>query len=170
MMTIAKNRKKTIGIWAIVCTLVISACFLLPLIQNQEAYAETKKVTGTLKDTVPLGCGARHSVLSSADPDWNNARFFSAGWRKFKFTKPGHFKGYGVITHPGGDQTFIQYVIKTVPSDGRRETGGSEWTGETEGFFISGTGKFKGIKARWMSKWKHTVTEGWMVEWGVEYF
>ena len=163
-----KKDKKTVSIWAIVCILVISACFLLSLIQYQQAYAETKKISGTFKAVVQLSFCARHAVLSSADPDWNNARFFSA--TQMEFTKPGHFNGYGVITHPSGDQTFIKFSDKMISSDGRKETGGSETTGETEGFFMQGTGKFEDIRARWLIKWKRTVTEGLMGEWKVEYF
>ncbi len=140
MITTAKSVKKTIGNWRIVFILVIPVYLLVSLIQYQEAYAETKKISGTFKAIVQLSFCARHSVLSSADPDWNNARFFSAS--SLEFTKPGYFNGYSVITHPSGDQTFIKFTDKMISSDGHRETGGSETTGETEGFFMKGTGKF----------------------------
>ena len=56
-------------------------------------------------------------------------------------------KGYGVIPHPGGDQTFIEFKDKLTS-----DTSDSEWAGETQGFFLKGTGKFENIRARWKSK------------------
>ena len=50
MKITAIGGNKTIGIWAIVCILVILSCVLVSLI-GQEAYAETKKISGTLKST-----------------------------------------------------------------------------------------------------------------------
>ena len=74
-------------------------------------------------------------------------------------------RGYGVITHPGGDQTFIKFASRLTS-----ETGVIEVTGEHEGFFIGGTGKFKDIKARWLLKWKRTAAGEGTAEWKVEYF
>jgi hypothetical protein len=157
-------------------SIFIVICFLLSLIQSQEAYAEMKKVSGTSKAIVRLAetqiavaditqkgsLEVFRSVLSSADPDWNDARFFYI--RYDEPTKEWGKKGYGVITHPGGDQTFIKFVIRELSA------AGSAATGEWEGFFIGGTGKFKDIKARWLLKWKFTTTEGRLDEWKVEYF
>jgi hypothetical protein len=153
-------------------------CFLLSLIQSQETYAEMKKVSGTSKaivrlaqaripvaDTPVMGrLSVYHTVLSSADPDWNNARFFYIEYDES--TKEWGDRGYGVISHLGGDQTFIKFVGRMILATG----GGHEATGEWEGFFIGGTGKFKDIKARWLLKWKETMTEGTKAEWEVEYF
>lgn len=173
------NKSKVTIINRSLTSIFLVICFLLSLIQSQEAYAEMKKVSGTSKT---IACLARtrpeiavadchfwvsldvyHSVLSSADPDWNNARFFYV----LDAVRPieRDDRGFGVITHPGGDQTFIKFVGRLISV-----TGGSEMTGESEGFFIGGTGKFKDIKARWLLKWKWTVTEGTMGEWEVEYF
>ena len=160
----------------VVFFLTVAWLTVLP-IQGQEAYGETKKVSGTSKtitrlaqthipvaDTPVKGyLSVYHSLLSSADPDWNNARFFYVQYDES--TKEWGDRGYGVITHPGGDQTFIKFVSRDIS-----ETAGSEATGEWEGVFIGGTGKFKDIKARWLYKWKWTVTEGRMTEWKVEYF
>jgi hypothetical protein len=171
------NKSKVTIINRGLTSIFIVICFLLSLIQSQEAYAEMKKVSGTSKTIarlararIPLAdlpvkgyLRVSHSVLSSADPDWNNARFFYIEYDET--TKEWGERGYGVITHPGGDQTFIKFVGRLISV-----TGGSEMTGESEGFFIGGTGKFKDIKARWLLKWKWTVTEGTMGEWEVEYF
>lgn len=173
------NKSKVTIINRSLTSIFLVICFLLSLIQSQEAYAEMKKVSGTSKT---IACLARtrpeiavadchfwvsldvyHSVLSSADPDWNNARFFYIEYNES--TKEWGDRGYGVITHPGGDQTFIKFMGRDIS-----ETAGSETAGEWEGFFIGGTGKFKDIKARWLLKWKWTVTEGTMGEWEVEYF
>jgi len=135
-----------------------------------------KKVSGTSKAIVRLeetqiaiaditqkgSLEVFRTVLSSADPDWNNAPFFYI--RYDEPTKEWSRKGYGVITHPGGDQTFIKFEARQLSA------AGSASTGEWEGFFIGGTGKFKDIKARWLLKWKFTTTEGTTTEWKVEYF
>jgi len=176
MMATAKSGKKTIGIWGIVCVLVISACLLVSLIQSQEAYAEKKKIFGTFKrlprlasTRIPIAnvstkgfLNVYHSVLSSPDPDWNNARFFYIIYSEP--SKDYDYKGYGSITHPGGDQTFIEFVSK------RTSASGADTAGEIKGFFIGGTGKLEGIRARWLLKWTVTMTEGMMGEWEVEYF
>jgi hypothetical protein len=151
-------------------------CFLSSLIQSQEAYAEMKKVSGTSKTIARLaqtpiavaGSPAKgilrvfNSVLSSADPDWNDACFFYVEYAES--TKDWGEKGYGVITHPGGDQTFIRFMSKLT------STAGSESTGEWEGLFLGGSGKFKDIRARWLLKWKRIMTEGRVAEWEVEYY
>lgn len=176
-MTAAKSAKKIVGIWAILCSLLISACFLMSLLLSQEVYAEKKKVSGTTKGDSRLGrtvfripdsklhifLNARHSVLNSADPDWNNARFFEVNC--IDHSKPGHYRGYGVIYHPSGDQTFIEFETKIGSAKS------TELTDEIKGFFIGGTGKYIGIRARWLSKakWEH-ISEGRKAEWEVEYF
>jgi hypothetical protein len=79
--------------------------------------------------------------------------------------KDEQYKGYGSITHPGGDQTvFVEFRDKTT------STAGPDMAGESEGFFIRGTGKFGDIKARWLLKWTMKVGEGSAGEWTVEYF
>ena len=103
-----------------------------------------------------------NSVLKSADPDWNNARYFNIVYDES--VKELTQKGYGVITHPGGDQTFIEFVGKVTSRSA------ADAAGENKGFFIGGTGKFKGIRARWKAKWAETMTEGLSAEWEVEYF
>ena len=177
-MATAKSGKKTISILAIVCTLVISTLLLMSLIPTQEAYADKKKITGTSeviarlartkipvpKSTEKGRLDVYHAVMKSDDPDWNNARFFfiiydaSLGeWTD---------KVYGVITHPGGDQTFIEIEDKMTS-----ETSASKYTGVTEGFFLKGTGKFENIRARWKSKWAKNAFKGERIdEWTVEYF
>jgi len=120
-MTIAKSGKKLVGIWGIVCILAISVCFLFSLIQSQKAYAETKKISGTLKLATALtnatfghagktrvGVLSYLYVLSSTDPAWNNASFFSASITIDPTGQGDDYRVYGAITHPGGDQTFIE--------------------------------------------------------------
>ena len=172
------KRKRRMGIshrFLVVFFLTVAWLTVL-LIQGQEAYGETKKISGTSKTIARLAqtpiaiadSPAKgllivfHSVLSSADPDWNDARFFYVEYAESM--KEWGDRGYGVITHPGGDQTFIEFVGKLT------STAGSESTGEWEGVFIGGTGKFKDIKARWLLKWKRIMTEGRVSEWEVEYY
>jgi hypothetical protein len=175
-MTTINTRKVTI-INRGLTTVVLAICFLLSLSQSQEAYAEMKKVSGTSTGDVRLAetkiavayspkkgrLSVYHSVLNSADPDWNNAPFFYIVYDES--AKEWDDRGYGVITHPGGDQTFIKF-------EGRRISYAAldEATGEHKGFFIGGTGKFEDIKARWLLKWTMKVGEGTVGEWAVEYF
>lgn len=154
--------------------LVLALLFLS--IQTQEAYAERKKVSGTQKvitqlaranipcfrpgSWVPLW--AWHSMLISDDPDWNNAQRFY--FQYDEVTKERHFRGFGVNTHPNGDQTFFQYKGKREPIG----TGPYDYTWEFEGFFLKGTGKFEGIKGSIVAKGKTSMAEKtW--DWEVEY-
>jgi len=176
-MVTAKNCEKTIGIWTVACILVISACFLLSIIQTPEAYGEKKKVSGTFTEndktrltstiisipdsTLHVNVAVQSIVLHSADPDWNNARFFTVCCTDP--AKVGSSKGFGTIIHPNGDQTFIEYESKLISSSG------ADVTLEVEGLFLRGTGKFTGIKARYFGTYKRTMTEGVTVEWEVQY-
>jgi hypothetical protein len=174
-MGTVKGSKKTVTIWGLVAILVISAWLLVPLIRSQEVYAESNKVSGTTESVTRLaqetirlpdminsiGFNVSHWVLSSTDPDWDNAHVFYV-----RYTHPTKLmvvKGYTAITHPGGDQTFFKYEGKVEPS------GGVDQIQEAKGRYIGGTGKFKGITGSWTSKLKFTQTEGITVEWETEY-
>ena len=58
----------------------------------------------------------------------------------------GDLRHYGVITHPGGDQTFVE-------SEGSwkmdNSVAGFNWSFELSGRFVGGTGKFERIRALW---------------------
>jgi hypothetical protein len=166
-----KGGKKIISIQGFVCILLISICLMASLIESQEAYADTKKVSGAYKNPIPLTSTlirlanselrVFHVLLKSSDPDWNNARLFYIEYPEP--TEDYHSKGFGTITHPGGDQTFIEYVNKLTPT-----TGGADRNGEINGSFIGGTGKFKAIRARWLVKWKNErLTVGFTSEWEI---
>ena len=172
---ITAKSSKTICIWNVVCTLIISVLLIVSLIHPQEVYADKKKISGTFKSQrlgrskIPVAepkakgyMTVRNSVLKSANPDWNNASFFEVTLDKSILEQTQ--RGYGVITHPGGDQTFIEYEGKVT------STSGANSTGENKGFFIGGAGKFKGIRARWLLKWSYKMGEGMAGEWKVEYF
>lgn len=175
MAPISKN-KKTIIIRGFTSIFIV-CCFLLSLNFSQEACAEPKKVSGTMKrlpnlakDKIPIPNCEQHlylnvhqAILSSDDPDWNNARYFYFGYYEFGKDQ-NEYSGYGSISHPGGDQTFYKIAGKITSESG------TDRAGETEGFIIRGTGKFKDIKARWLIKWKKNLAEGMMGEWAVEYF
>ena len=170
------NRKTCISYQFLVVFFLTVAWLIVLPIQGQEAYGETKKASGTIKflrlamdksyiaDCAGfLSLSASHGILSSDDPDWNNARLFFVGC--WMIAKDEQYKGYGSITHPGGDQTvFVEFRDKTT------STAGPDMAGEAEGFFIRGTGKFGDIKARWLLKWTMKVGEGTAGEWTVEYF
>ena len=78
-------------------------------------------------------------------------------------TKDYDHTGYGVITHPSGEQTFIKFVNKITSSSSINAAG------QRKGMFLGGTGEFGGIRARWLVNWEEK-TEGMMREWEVEYF
>lgn len=176
-MIATKNGKRINGIWAITCTLVFSIGIMVSLISIQEAYAEKKKITGTSKmhSTVartqipasdPNDRGwliVGHSVLNSADPDWNNARYFYIVYSEP--TKDYDYKGYGNITHPGGDQTFVEFkgIIASAS--------GTNAVCDTKCFIIGGTGKFEGIRARIsvLENWNGTNMENTTSEFEVAY-
>jgi hypothetical protein len=100
-------------------------------------------------------------VLSSTDPDWDNAHVFLVEYNHP--TKVKVFKGYTAITHPGGDQTFFKWEAK------QKSLGGADFISVAKGRYIGGTGKFNGITGSWTSKTKFTETEGRKVEWETEY-
>jgi hypothetical protein len=169
-----KGSKTTVTIWALVGILLISAWLLVSLFQGQEVYAESKRVSGTSKSIVRLArevirlpdkinaiqFNILHWVLSSTDPDWDNAHVF-----KVEYTHPTKlrvFKGYSAITHPGGDQTFLKWEAKQEP------LGGVDFIGVAKGRYIGGTGKFKGITGSWTSKLKFTQAKE-TAEWETEY-
>jgi len=169
-----KGSKTTVTIWGLVGILVISAWLLVSLFQGQEVYAGSKKVSGTTKSVTRLTqeiirlpdmisrieFNISHWVLSSTDPDWDNAHVFYVTYNHP--TKLRVFKGYIAITHPGGDQTFMKYEGKFEPLEGG--------TGfyEIKGRYIGSTGKFKGITGSWASKLKGTHAE-LTAEWETEY-
>ena len=175
-MIAAKKVNKTIGIRYVTYICLIGLWLLVLLIQSREAYCETKKISGTAEDIAVLAINripidnspykgnfyVYHSVLVSADPDWNNAHFFYIQYDEP--TKEWDERGYGAISHPNGDQTFIKFVNKWESATGFK------LTGERKGVFIGGTGKFNGIKASWLCKWIYNKATGKRLdEWEVEY-
>ncbi|CAB1059168.1 hypothetical protein D1BOALGB6SA_3926 [Olavius sp. associated proteobacterium Delta 1] len=174
-MSITKKRVMTVYSWPSM-GLFLALALLFVSIQTQEAYAERKKVSGTCKvltqlTRVSIPCGgpgafvplwAWHLMLNSDDPDWNNVQRFS--FQYDDITKERFFRGFGVNTHPNGDQTFFQYKGKREPIG----TGPYDYTWKIEGFFIKGTGKFKGIKGSMVANGKTSMAEKtW--EWEAEY-
>ena len=140
MTTISKSKATIINRG--LTSIFIVICFFLSLIQNQEAYAEMKKVSGTSGQIVRLAetniavdyspqkgrLIVLHTVLNSADPDWNNVPFFFFVYDES--AKEWDDRGYGVITHSGGDQTFIKFARRVTSASGI-----IEGTAEQEGFF-----------------------------------
>jgi len=156
--------------------LFLGMALLVMSIQTQEAHAGRKKVSGTCKVITQLTrasipCGAPgafvplwawHLMLNSDNPDWNNVQRFT--FQYDDITKDGYFRGYGVNTHLNDDQTFFHYKGTRKPIG----TGPYDYTWKIEGFFIKGTGKFKGITGRVVAKGKTSMSERtW--EWEAEY-
>ena len=155
--------------------LLVVACLLVSVMQSQEAYAERKKVSGTVRSVIELvqervrqfdnihdiDFRVEVWVISSTDPDWDNAHAFCI--RYTLPTKVTHYEGYQAITHPGGDQTFVKYE---APME---QLGGPDVIYKIKGSYMGGTGKFKGIAGSITIKEKRTVAEGITVEWETEY-
>ena len=173
-MATAKKHYKINGILGIACIFFIMVCFMALLIPNQEAYAESKKVSGTVKASRDLGRNHIRStafkpaipvgemtnifgIYSSDDPDWNNATFFAV-W----LIENLNFVGYAGVTHPGGDQTFraVKGKLKALNVH--------DWTSQYRGWFTGGTGKFEGINGTWKAKTVQTQSES-TTEWEAEY-
>lgn|GEM_PF-1120968 len=174
-MTITKKSVMTNFCRPLMGLFLVMGLFFMS-IQAQEAYAERKKVSGTHKVITQLARAnipcfrpgafvplwAWHSMLNSDDPDWNNVQRFY--FQYDDISKERFFRGYGVNTHPNGDQTFFRYEGKREPIG----TGPYDYTWKIEGFFTKGTGKFKGIKGSIMAKGKSSMAEKtW--DWEYEY-
>ena len=174
MMTAAKERKKIVGIRGVVGIFFIVFCFMVSLIQTQEVCAESNKASGTLtartelardyirsteyKPPIPVGEMINiFGVYSSDDPEWNNATYYAV-W----FIENLNFIEHAIITFEGGDQIFRKVKSKV------KALNVHDWTSDHEGWFIGGTGKFKGIKGRWREKIMHQMSEI-TTEWEVEY-
>ena len=177
MKAISEIGMKSSVIWAFVCALIVSICLMVSLIQPQQAYAETKKVSGTLKMYNRLvqtsirtpnpanktWVNVDQSIFSSDNKDWNNAYFFYVTYTEI--SEEYDSKGYGTITHSNGDQIFIEIVSKLTSKGGLV----GDTTGVRKGKILGGTGKFEGIKGNFLSKFKQTMMEGRTAEWEVEY-
>jgi len=140
------------------------------------AYAETKKATGTTESSVvvantllflasTLDTGqlqSRSRNLISQDPDWNQAKIFSTSFWDPAMQLEHRARGHMVITHPGGDQTFLEYEVSW------KNAGPIELEWQFRGLFVRGTGKFKGITGTWRERGK-SASVGDSGDWETEY-
>jgi hypothetical protein len=67
-----------------------------------------------------------------------------------------------VITHPGGDQTFLEYTVTL------KELGGGDADWRVLAHFVRGTGKFKGIAGILRERGTLRST-GTAIDWEAEY-
>ena len=181
MATINKSKVTVINRGFTVIFIVI--CFLLSLIQSQEAYAEMKKVSVASKllktlittdETYPDQTRVRFinnlQIFSSADPEWDKAKVFGVRY-SINPTRDGDpYNGCLAITHHNGDQTFIKY-------DGSWKwalpKGSHSWISESKGKFTGGTGKFEGISGTFTVTVEgrgpsHYVSSKWEVEYEIK--
>jgi len=185
MLAPVKSGMKTIGIWSIICILAILICPLMSLIQTQEAYAKGKKISGTsefvttlvqttIPGKIPVMVITSVDKLKSTDPDWNNASIYTVAIQVDPPSLPSpasrvgdDLRFYSVITHPDGDQAFIE-----SQGSWKEDTSvpGYRWSFERNGAFITGTGKFEGIKALWRFKGRGAYTTHKTGEWEVQYY
>ena len=116
--------KKTMAsIWTI-CFLVTPTCLLLSLIQIKYAHAEGEKILVTYTEnntirlektripipdsTIGIGVSVKHAILSSADPNWNNARYFYVSIQKLN-------EEHGNIPDEKDELEYLQ-KIEYIPS------------------------------------------------------
>jgi hypothetical protein len=173
-----KRRLKMTNISRGLTSIFLAICFLFPLVQSQEAYAEMKKVSGTSKQIAKLFADETFydqtkvrflnnlQMYSSDDPDWDKAKVFSVYFYVNPTRQGDDFNGCLAITHTNGDQTFIKYEGSwkwVSPRDGYR------WDSETKGVFTGGTGRFKGIKGTLSSKGKGNGRKDLGGEWEIKY-
>jgi len=163
------------GAWrVIIWILVAMSCYLGT--SRDPANAEPKKVTGTSE---PLVLVARTSIflastldtgllesnsrgLVSQDPDWNHATVFAVSFTDPAMRQEHQKRGHAVITHPSGDQTFVEYTIML------KELGGGDLDWKVLGHFVRGTGKFKGITGVLRERGRLRST-GMLIDWEAEY-
>jgi hypothetical protein len=178
MLSINKRKSNMIVFYPrFVGILLTVALFMISMITSQEACAESFRVTGTIKATEVIGraliqCSTdgepidagdlrnRVGAYKSDDPDWNNTTFFTVS-----FVGPKTNIVYGIDIHPGGEQTFRQLKGQT-----KMKKFGTI-TVINKGWFVGGTGKFKGIAGKWTVTTEATSTEqaGRKTEWEAEY-
>jgi hypothetical protein len=101
-------------------------------------------------------------TLTSENPDWNQARVFSVRFADPYMRSERQMRGHMVVTHPGGDQTFLEYEFKWKPA----VDGVSDF--EMMARFLRGTGRFKGISGTWRERGQASVAAD-TSEWHVEY-
>jgi hypothetical protein len=101
-------------------------------------------------------------VLTSDDADWNRSRVFSTRFSDPHARRERHLRGHMVVTHPNGDQTFLEYEFRWKPVTA------TEQDFELTARFLRGTGKFLGISGRWRERGRTTLL-GDSSEWDVEY-
>jgi hypothetical protein len=174
MMIALKGSQKIGGISCILGIFLFVFCFLVLLFHVQEACAESKKASGTVKTLTelsrefirttalkpPFPVGEMLNVAgvySSDDTEWNKARYYAV-WLNENL----NFTGHAIITFQGGDQIYCKTKDKV------KEVGLHDWTVDHEGWFIGGTGKFEGIKGKWREKIVYVMSK-FTIEWEVEY-
>ena len=148
---------------------------LTAVLLSINAYAENKKIIATSQERkrlglmpiqseiggIPVSIGHLNNylrVFKSTNSDWDNTTSYS-----FYVTHGSgeSLKGYIVDVHSNGDQTVREFEGTWKFEDNKGE-------GKTEGWFISGTGKFKGISGKWEMTTTRTST-GTVSEFRAEY-
>jgi hypothetical protein len=146
----------------------VTGLFATPL----AAGAQTRKVSGKMGNATvraqtelflaenPADTGRLLSAsrtLTSLDPAWDRAQLFSVRFSDPFMRQERRARGHMVITHPSGDQTFVEYELRWK---------GVDW--ETSGHFVGGTGRFAGIRGKWRVRGTLTPTSD-AGEWEAEY-
>jgi len=157
----------------IVCVLIaLTVAFVGSSVQA----AEKKNISGTKvtkrlisRCTVNPGDDPRHVItqvvredtITSSDQDWNDVEAVSYE-QADHIAGSGSHKGYIVIRHKGGDESYVIYHGTDKLASG--EGGAWEVSSEGEIQFIGGTGKYKDMKGSGKYKGK-TTAKGSLVNW-----
>jgi hypothetical protein len=152
--------------------LLLRTSFIIALLAAPLSAGAPKKVSGQIGDATvrartelflaenPADTGHLVSVsrtLTSLDPAWNGAHIFSVRFSDPFMRQERRSHGHMVITHPNGDQTFVEYQLRWK---------GLDW--ETSGHFVGGTGRFSGITGKWRVRGTPTPTSD-AGQWEAEY-
>ena len=147
-MATVKGRKKTVTIWGIVGTLVITAWLLMPVTQAAAETVKKYKVTSYLTkvEVIPIvdvkghivGIYERRGVAIFEDGEV--AAYLTRG--TFDYIKgQGSHQGYSQLTFKDGSTNMVKYQGTTTIAPGEKLA-----SIKGKGEYIKGTGRFKGIK------------------------
>jgi hypothetical protein len=138
--------------------------------------AEKKNVSGSIKNKQMIsnvvstpGDDPKHviiqsviaDIITSSDPDWNDVEAM-AYEQSDRVAGSGSRKGYLVVRHKNGDESYLKYEGNDkMTADDR---GAWEVSSEGDIHVIGGTGKFKDMKGNGKYKGK-TNPKGSSVNW-----
>jgi hypothetical protein len=152
-----------------VAALVALLCGFIDIAEAQttKARGKSEQVRLIARTELPLGdmtTGRLESlfrILKTDTPEWNNAQVFSVRFSDAAMRNNRTMRGHMIVIHPDGDRTFLDYEMTWKPD-------GVNADFQLIGRLVRGTGRFSGIRGRWMERGTSSMTED-TSEWEVEY-